>query len=178
MINFKANFRAYIVQTRGMKISDRTLRKALVAGVELGVNHWIGWYLDDHFTPDAVRKYKYAARKASWNARKHRARRVRDSSGNYRIAPKPPSPNVYSGEMREYVLSRRSSYAPKVTSNINRYVLKARFSIPIPHVVKKKFHNEITRMTQAEYTEIGRIATWYARHELGIASSRATRRSA
>ena len=140
------------------------------AGMEAGY-YWINNYLHLHFEPQAYQRYGYARRSFRWNRKKQNAvKAYSPNTGREYPAPKPPKPLVWTGEMRDRVLSRKNSYQVKATakfaSDDRRQVVNIRIPIPLPHPINPKNRGELTKLAMSEWRKMRSIVNQVAKKRL------------
>lgn len=132
---------------------NEIVRRVLVQVAQM----WIVRFRELHFGPGAVQRYSYVARSAKYNAIKRRALTVKDWQGREVTAPKPPSPLVWSGSLRDAVLKKSPAdfnIVARATSNRQTVSVK----IPIPHPLNPKNAGEIGRLIPSEVREMQEFA--------------------
>lgn len=111
--------------------------------------YWIREFLPQHFTPGAVQRYRYQARKRQYLERKRRARLLRDWRGRHFVPTKPPLPLVYSGAVKDELLSRPiSAFNIRATATSNRQSVKV--PLRLPHPMRAQQLSELRAMIHEE----------------------------
>lgn len=138
-------------------------RTALTAAAQL----WIKEFLPLHFIPSATQRYGYAPRNAKYRAIKRRAEKIRiaEFSNVFVPAPSPPSPLVWTGELKKEVLGRPlSEYNIKARATSNKQ--QVRVPVKIPHPLNPKNSGEITKLITLEILAMQNEAMKVFRKEL------------
>ena len=121
------------------RLSTQMAHKLAAEGLRAAAQLWIEVYLPMHFRPNAKYRYGYKPRLSDYNRKKHEYREVRDWHTKMRV----PNPNygqapldlVYTGSMREQVLSRAISgeLLSRVQTPSAAVKQLVRIPVPIPH---------------------------------------------
>lgn len=126
---------------------------------------WVAKFLAGHFTPGAVQRYKYPSRTAETNKIKRRMKRVRPwisggKRGAWKTAPKPPAPNVWSGDMRDKLLSK-SPQEFRIIAAATSKKQTCKVNLPVPHPINPAHKGEIGRIIDDEMRFMSKLAFEY-----------------
>lgn len=137
---------------------------------EFAGRHAIRNYLPLHFQPGAVQRYRYSARRSEYNKIKQRMRRVRPwitggKRGVAKPAPKPPAPWVWSGDLRDKLLSK-SPEDFNIRSTATSKTQKVQIKLPTPHPISRDHRGELGRITNAEMKEMSKLAIQHYRDSI------------
>lgn len=140
------------------------------AGQEAGF-WWINNCLEKHFEQRAYQLYGYARRSFRWNQKKSNAKRAYSpNTGRVYPAEQPPKPLVWTGEMRDHVLSRRSSYQVKATAKFSsgerQQLISVVVPVGIPHPINPRNKGELTRIAPSEWRHMRGIVFQKAKKHL------------
>ena len=151
-------FSVSVEELRPPALLQREYNRMVRASLEAAARYWIANFLPEHFKPGAATKYGYKARSANYEAIKRLARRVQmwPRTGQFVTAPKPSSPLVWTGALREALLGRQQ-FNIKATATSKRQAVT--IALPIPHPIPPYLRDEIIRVTDAELEVLHRVAS-------------------
>lgn len=142
-------FSVKIQETKPTELMQRSFNGMVKRSMEKAGEMWIKEFLPIHFTPKAVQRYRYAKRSDTLNAIKRRARQITNEAGVKVPMEKPPSPFVWTGEMKREVLGRSvDEFNIRTTATSNK--VKAKVPVRIPHPLNPKNAGEIPRLVRDE----------------------------